>query len=108
MHQSRVLQRDAQAARQRRQQTYVVLREGVRAVEVLERDPAAHFVSRDERCEQGRQRGLALHYREGFLTLAFRGRYVIGQDRSLRLEHPSRRRRVLDGGGLVGDRKSVV
>ena len=58
----RVVERDAQAAGQRRQEPLVVLAEGVRAVDVLERDDAGGTPADDERDEQRRLDRLAAEH----------------------------------------------
>ena len=61
LHEPRVLERDGEAARQRRQEPLVVLVERVLAVDVLERDHAGRLAARDERDEQDRLGPLAGH-----------------------------------------------
>ncbi len=85
VHEPRVLQRHAQAARERGQQADVVVGEGVRAVEVLERDAPAGLVTEDQRREEHRQRGLALPHRERYASLALAGGDVVDDNQSLRL-----------------------
>ena len=55
VEQARVLERDAETGGERGEQTHVGLGERVRAVEVLERDPAAQLAAGGERREQDRQ-----------------------------------------------------
>ena len=62
LEQPGVLERDAQAARERREQPDVALAEGMLAVEVLERDDAGGPAADDERHEDPGQRRLALEH----------------------------------------------
>ena len=73
VHEPRVLERDAEAAGERRQQADVVLGERVRPVEVLERDPPANSSAGDQRGEEHGQRRLALHDGHRLAPLAARG-----------------------------------
>ena len=55
-HEARVLERDGEAARERRQQPLVVLAERMLTVDVLERDHTHALASRHERDEEDRPR----------------------------------------------------
>ncbi len=94
VHETRVLERHAEAAGERGQQADVVLRERVRAVDVLQRDPAAHFVPGDQRSGQHREHRFA--HVHGELLAAFRlpGRHIVDQKGRLGLEQRPIRRRV--------------
>ncbi len=101
VHQSRVLERHAQAAAERRQQADVVLGEGIRPVEVLQRDPAADVFGGAQRNEQHRMRRLSLSDRLLRTALGEPGIRVIDEDRGLRREELPCRERALEGGRLV-------
>ena len=101
LEQPGVLERDAQAARERGQETYVGVAERVLAVEVLERDHAGRFAPDHERDEQGGLRWFPL--KDARLTEPF-GLLIevlVGEVRLAGLEHVAPEADDLDG--LVGE-----
>ena len=60
VEQARVLERDAQAGGQRRQQAHVRFGERVRPIQVLERDAAAYLAGGEQRCRHQAECRLAL------------------------------------------------
>jgi hypothetical protein len=87
VHEPRVLERHAEAARERGQQADVVLAERVRPVEVLERDAPTNLISGHQRSHERRARRLSLG--DLLLCTTFRepGLHVVRDDRCLRLEN---------------------
>ena len=72
LEETRVLERDAEAARERREQADVRLAERMLMVDVLERDPAGRLAPDDQRHVDGRLHHLALEDRAAELLEAFR------------------------------------
>ena len=75
--QPRVLERDAEAGREGRQQPHVAVGERVRPVEVLERDAAADLVADHQRDADDRQGWLALDDRHRAVFPLVRGDVVV-------------------------------
>ena len=86
VHEARVLERDAEAAGERRQESLVGLVERVLAVVVLERDEADRAAGGDEGDEQKRLRHLSGDY-EAAVPFGFGEKVLVDQQRLLRVEH---------------------
>ena len=87
VHEPRVVERDAQAARERRQQALVRFGEGVRPVGVLERDDAGRATADDERDEERRADRLAAQDIRVAVPLGHLRRDLVEHQRLPRLHH---------------------
>ena len=104
--QSRVLERDAEARSQRREEAQVRLGERVRVVEVLERDPAIDDVAHDQGCEQYGQGRFALGDGSDDAMFGVPGGHVVDQERLASLD--SHKRKSTDRGRLIGEADAAL
>ena len=86
VHEPRVLERDAEAARERLQQLLVGIAERVLAIEVVERDDAGRALACHERDEHDRLRHLAIRDQGTAVLLDIGGEVLVDQQWFLRLE----------------------
>ena len=87
VHEPSVVERDAHAAGERRQQALVGIGEGVRPVGVLERDDAGRATADDERNEERRADRIAAQHVRVAVPLRHLRRHLVEHQRLARLHH---------------------
>jgi hypothetical protein len=107
VHEAGVLERDAEAACERRQQADVALRERIRPVDVLERDAPVELVSERSGAFRIESGGSPTSTKAdiGLPCSLSQADTVVDQHRFLGLDHDQVRRRV-QRGGLVGKKRT--